>query len=135
MSAHDDPMTNPAAPRILFVEDVAADAELVTQALRREGIAATVRRVDSEAGLVRALAEFVPDVILSDHSLPQFSAADTLRIVARDTPSTPVIVVTGSLNEETAADYIKAGAADYFLKTKLSRLPAAGPPAPDPRPP
>ncbi len=82
-------------------------------------------RVDSEAGLVRALAEFAPDVVLSDHSLSEFSGHYTLRIVRRDAPNTPVIVVTGHLSEEAAADYIKAGAADYVLKSNLHRLPSA----------
>jgi PAS domain S-box-containing protein len=118
-------MTAPLTPRVLCVEATPTDAELLTAVLHREGIAATVSRVDSEAGLVQAIAEFVPDVILSDHSLPQFSGHDTLRIVRRDAPNTPVIVVTGTLSDETAADYIKAGAADYVLKSNLRRLPPA----------
>ena len=36
-----------------------------------------------------------------------------------------MIVVTGSLSDEPAADYIKAGAADYVLKSNLRRLPPA----------
>jgi two-component system cell cycle sensor histidine kinase/response regulator CckA len=115
-------MTVEPARRILFVEDVSADAELVTQALLRSGIAATLLRVDTESALIRAITEFAPDVIFTDHSLPQFNAHDALRIAAQHAPTTPVIVVTGSLNEETAADYIKAGAADYVLKSNLRRL-------------
>src|SRR5207249_8806601 len=52
-------------------------------------------------------------------------ARDALKIARDARPQTPVIVVTGSLDEETAADYIKDGAADYVLKTHLTRLPAA----------
>jgi PAS domain S-box-containing protein len=115
-------MTDGAAPRVLIVEDMPTDVELITWALRREGMAATVLRVDVEPDLVRAIADFQPDIILSDHSLPQFSAQGTLRVVQERAPTTPVIIVTGSLDEETAADYIKAGAADYVLKTNLARL-------------
>jgi len=115
-------MTPPPTPRILFVEDVPADAELVTDALQRAGLPVTLRRVDTEKALIRAIAEFAPDIIFTDHSLPQFGADGSLRVVAQLAPSIPVIVVTGSLNEETAADYIKAGAADYVLKSNLSRL-------------
>jgi two-component system cell cycle sensor histidine kinase/response regulator CckA len=115
-------MTATPTARILFVEDVPADAELVTQALRRSGVAATLLRVDTETALIRAIAEFAPDVIFTDHSLPQLHAGDALRIAEQHAPTTPVIIVTGSLNEETAADYIKAGAADYVLKSNLSRL-------------
>jgi PAS domain S-box-containing protein len=111
-----------SSPRVLIVEDVPTDAELAEHALRSGGVAATVQRVDSEPAFTRALREFRPDLILSDHSLPTFSAADALRIAQREAPGTPVIVVTGSLDEETAADYIKAGAADYVIKHHLERL-------------
>jgi PAS domain S-box-containing protein len=115
-------MTAKPAPRILFVEDAPDDAELVKHALEQAGMAPTLIRVDTGPGLIRGIIEFAPDVILSDHSLPQFNADATLRIAQEHAPTTPVIVVTGSLNEETAADYIKSGAADYVLKTNLGRL-------------
>ena len=57
--------------------------------------------------------------------MPSFSARDALRIARELRPSAPVIIVTGSLDEETAVEYIKQGAADYILKTHLTRLPAA----------
>src|SRR3989441_1280119 len=81
--------------------------------------------VESEAAFRQALQQFVPDVILTDHSMPQFTAADALRIAREAHSDTPVIIVTGSLDEETAADYIKAGAADYIVKHHLERLPSA----------
>jgi PAS domain S-box-containing protein len=115
-------MTAKPTPRILFVEHAPADAELVTRALHDAGVAATLMRVDSEAALVRAIAEVAPDIILTDHSLPQFNAHGTLRVAQRDAPTTPVIVVTSSLSDETAVDYLKAGATDYVLKSNLGRL-------------
>src|SRR5207247_2523047 len=69
-----------------------------------------------------ALQTSAPDIILTDHSLPTFGAADALRIALLAAPDTPVIVVTGSLDEETAAEYIKAGAADYVVKHHLERV-------------
>src|SRR6266700_733564 len=48
--------------------------------------------------------------------------AEALRIAMLEAPDTPVIVVTGSLDEETAAEYIKAGAADYVVKHHLERV-------------
>ena len=112
----------PAPIRILLVEDVPDDAALVERELRRAGIAGATRRVDSEPGFRAALNEFTPDIILSDHSLPAFGASDALRIALLEAPDTPLIIVTGSLDEETAAEYIKAGAADYVVKHHLERL-------------
>src|SRR5882762_2797189 len=108
--------------RVLMVEDVADDAALVERELRRAGITGATRRVDSERGFREALQTFGPDIILTDHSLPTFGAADALRIALLEAPETPVIVVTGSLDEETAAEYIKAGAADYVVKHHLERV-------------
>src|SRR6267378_1103732 len=108
--------------RLLLVEDAVADAELIVAELRRAGLAFTSQRVQNEADLRRALQLFLPDVVLSDHSLPQFSGQDALRVVQTERPQTPVIIVTGSLEEETAADYIKRGATDYIVKQRLHRL-------------
>src|SRR5216117_2432313 len=112
----------PDLVRVLMVEDVADDAALIERELRRAGITGAARRVDSERAYREALQTFTPDIILTDHSLPTFGAADALRIALLDAPDTPVIVVTGSLDEETAAEYIKAGAADYVVKHHLERV-------------
>src|SRR5947208_2923493 len=112
----------PDLVRVLMVEDVADDAALVERELRRAGIMVGTRRVDSEPAYREALQTFAPDIILTDHSLPTFGAADALRIALLEAPDTPVIVVTGSLDEETAAEYIKAGAADYVVKHHLERV-------------
>jgi len=112
----------PDLVRVLMVEDVADDAALIERELRRAGITGAARRVDSERAYREALQTFAPDIILTDHSLPMFGAADALRIALLAAPDTPVIVVTGSLDEETAAEYIKAGAADYVVKHHLERV-------------
>ena len=110
------------ALRILLVEDSKSDAELVLRALRQAGIAHSAARVEAESQLARALRDFSPDVVLADHALPAFTGEAALRLVQRERPGTPVIIVTGSLDEETAAEYIKAGAADYVVKGRLQRL-------------
>jgi len=112
--------------RILVIEDSPADAELEERELRRSGLEFSARRVDALPALSAALADFRPDLIIADFTLPGFTAMDVLALVYELSPETPVIVVTGSVNEETAADCIKAGAADYVLKGHLARLaPAA----------
>ncbi len=74
---------------------------------------------------VDALDNFQPDVILSDNELPQFSAAEALKIVQQKLLHIPFILVTGTVSEEFAVAVIKAGADDYLLKDRLARLPAA----------
>src|SRR5256886_9151586 len=112
----------PTLGGILIVEDAATDAELIEREIRRAGIGCATRRVDTETAVRDALRSFAPDLVLTDHSMPRLTARDTLRLVAQETPDTPVIIVTGSLDEEIAAEYIKAGATDYVVKHHLERL-------------
>lgn len=115
----------PAAIRVLIVEDVPADAELVEHELRRAGLDVDLRRVEEEGPFRSALDEFRPDVVLSDFSLPRFDGLAAVRVTLERHPEIPVIIVTGSINEETAVRCLKAGAVDYLLKEHLGRLPSA----------
>src|SRR5216683_1898038 len=112
----------PQGLRVLIVEDNEADYELMVHALRRGGFAVTAARVDREPALTEALRSFDADVVLVDHTLPGSSGLEILHLVQQERPLLPVLVVTGSIGEETAADYIKAGAADYVIKDRLHRL-------------
>src|SRR5438445_8373918 len=117
-------MRKPKTPplKILLVEDREPDAELMARELQKEFPGCSTMRVQTEAELARALRDFGPTIVLSDHSLPRFNALDALRVVHRESALTPVIVVTGSLDEETAAEYIKSGAVDYVVKNRIHRL-------------
>ena len=112
----------PATVRILIVEDDPQDAALAEREVRRADIFCTFRRVETSDGMAEALREFVPDVILTDHSLPAFDARSALQLAQQLSPGTPVIVVTGRLGDEPAVQYLQAGAADYIVKDHLHRL-------------
>jgi PAS domain S-box-containing protein len=108
--------------RILLLEDFATDAELVESELRKAGLAFMSQRVATQSDYQRALRAFRPDLVIADHNLPQFSGAAALQLAREIAPRVPFILVTGSLDEETAVEYMKAGAADYILKDRLARL-------------
>src|SRR5260370_25567530 len=118
-------MVAPMALRILLMEDVPPDAALVERHLTKSGLEFVSERVDTRARFEQALRDFVPDIILSDHGLPGFDGAAALELVKERFPTLPVILVTGSLNEEKAVDFMTAAAADYILKDHLTRLPDA----------
>ncbi|HEU4760891.1 MAG TPA: response regulator [Gemmatimonadales bacterium] len=113
---------NAAPLQVLLLEDVAMDAELLEFELDRAGLDCEVRRVSARDDFVQALREFHPDVILSDFSLPQFDGMRALELARAWASSIPFIVVTGSINEETAVQCMKAGATDYVLKSNLTRI-------------
>ena len=112
----------PASLHVLLVEDREVDAELVQRELKRAEIVCRTRCVDTEEAFRRELRDFAPDLVLADYSIPGFGGMAALEILRREAPLVPLIVVTGSIDEETAAECIKAGAADYVLKTRLVRL-------------
>ena len=111
--------------KILHLEDSAIDAELVERALQKGGILFEKMVVDNENDFSDALNEFVPDIILSDHSLPSFDSTGALKHVKQKRLETPLILVTATVSEEFAVNILQQGAADYILKTNLSRLPSA----------
>jgi len=108
--------------RILLLEDSDADAQLVDVELRKAGLDFTARRAVTRVDFEHALREFHPDIIVSDHQLPQFSGAAALPLARELAPGAAFILLTGSLDEETAVQYMRAGAADYILKDRLARL-------------
>ncbi|HWN19058.1 MAG TPA: PAS domain S-box protein [Gemmatimonadales bacterium] len=108
--------------RILILEDVPMDAELVEYELARARIPFLSHRVDSREGFLDALEQFGPDLILSDYTLPRFDGMTALSLAKERAPSIPFLIVTGSVNEETAVGCMKAGATDYLLKSNLARI-------------
>jgi two-component system cell cycle sensor histidine kinase/response regulator CckA len=108
--------------RILILEDVPMDAELVAYELQRASIAFAARCVDSRDDFLRELDEFRPDLILSDYTLPAFDGMAALGLARERVPTIPFLIVTGSVNEETAVGCMKAGATDYLLKSNLARI-------------
>lgn len=111
--------------KILIVEDVPFDAELIERVLQKEGFHFSSRRVETRDGFIQALDEFLPDLILSDHSLPQFDSMSAFSIVKEKCPEVPFVLVTGSVSEEFAVECMKAGVDDYILKSSLVRLPSS----------
>ena len=123
-------MTTPVPPatealRILILEDVPSDAELEIRELRRAGMVSEWRRVETEAEFRVALDEFAPEVVIADYSLPTWNGIEALKVVRELRPDLPFVIVTGAIDEETAAECIKNGADDYVLKERLARLPHA----------
>ena len=117
----DDPLS------ILMLEDNAADQQLLEREVRKHIRQLALTWVTGRQDYERALRTFPFDLILADYNLPRYHGLAALEFARQIAPRTPFIVVTGALDEETAAAVIKAGAADYVLKDRIARLgPAIG---------
>src|SRR5436190_10674062 len=111
--------------KIVLLEDNSNDAEIIQRVLLKEKMNCEFHLTMDKKGLLQSIKEFSPDVILSDNSMPQFSATEALKIVRDLLPLTPFILITGTISEEFAVNIMKEGADDYILKDRLTRLPAA----------
>lgn len=111
--------------KILMLEDLQDDVGLIERTLRKEGMHFSFKRVDSQEEFSESLTQFQPDVILSDHALPQFNSLEALKICRKQAVNVPFILVTGTVSEEFAVSCLKQGADDYVLKSNMVRLPSA----------
>jgi len=108
--------------RVLVVEDSKLDAALLLRALERGGFQPCSEIVETAQDLDAALAAKQWDLILADHSMPNFSAPAALELVKKRNLDLPFIIVSGHIDEETAVAAMQAGAHDYIMKERLARL-------------
>jgi PAS domain S-box-containing protein len=116
--------TSPDSPhlRILHVEDSQDDSDLLRLEVERAGLNPSLTRVDTAEGMIAALTEKQWDVVISDYSMPHFSAPLAFEILREHRLDLPFIIVSGTVGEETAVRAMKLGVHDYLLKGKLVRL-------------
>ncbi len=115
-------MSTHAELKILLLEDVPEEAEVVLRELSRAGLEFVSQRVQTRADFAAALEQFAPDLVLADAKLPGFDGRSAIQMVKNRTPRIPVIMVTGALGDEAAVECLLAGASDYVLKDRPARL-------------
>ena len=107
---------------VLLVEDNPGDARLIRELLSEEapaGVATVVfslRTADSLRAAVRCLQQDRFDVLLVDLSLPDSRGLETVQRILNCAPHTPIVVLTGSVDEALAMRALQAGAEDYLVK-------------------
>jgi hypothetical protein len=108
--------------KAIVVEDNTDDVYLLLHELKTGGFDVTHRHIETAGELESALAQGGWDIVLCDYSLPTFSAPEALQLVKQSGLDLPFIVVSGTIGEEVAVEAMRAGATDYVLKGKLTRL-------------
>lgn len=111
-----------ADPKILILEDIQSDADLLCRELKKSGLLFTFEVVQERIGYENALDRFNPDIILADYSLPSFDAVTAFKIKQSRYPHIPFIIVSGIIGEENAVELIKSGVTDYVSKNNLISL-------------
>ena len=116
-----NPSNPPAQTRVLVVDDDPADIFLVREMVELD--AKSRFRVTAEAGTaeqaLQVLAQGEIDVVLLDLQLPDARGVDTfVRVHAAD-PDVPIIVLSGSDDEELGLQTVHLGAHEYLVKGRL----------------
>jgi DNA-binding NarL/FixJ family response regulator len=102
--------------RILLVDDHALFRVGMRNILEREGDFVIVAEADDSRSATDLAIETSPDIILMDLSLPSPGGIETTSRIKRELPSTGIIVLAVSEDEDALFDAIKAGAAAFILK-------------------
>src|SRR5581483_4053196 len=108
--------------RVLHIEDSERDRALIERHLSRAGYDLIAERVETAEAMRAALWSQPWDVILCDYSMPQFNAIEALALLHDMGLDIPLIIISGTVGEETAVAAMKAGAQDYLMKDNLVRL-------------
>jgi two-component system, cell cycle sensor histidine kinase and response regulator CckA len=108
--------------KVLIVEDSKDDAELLLHALRHAGYDPTAAQVQSAQAMRTQLSKRSWDLVISDYVLPGFGGMAALKVLQETDEDTPFIIVSGKIGEDVAIEALKAGANDYLLKDRLSRI-------------
>ena len=107
---------------VLVVEDKPDDVQLIARHLQEQGLAVHCHAVANPEDLKDAVEKGGWDVVLSDYRLPAPGFHETFRVLRERHPDLPLILVSGTLGEETAIEWLRLGVCDVVLKNDLSRL-------------
>jgi CheY-like chemotaxis protein len=104
---------------MLVVDDSAVDRRLAGSLLEREFDCEVRYAADGRAAL-RALAERLPDLVLTDLQMPDLNGLELVAAIKADYPLVPVILMTARGSEEIAARALRGGAVSYVPKRRLA---------------
>ncbi len=108
--------------KILLLEDSPEDVGFIKYEFKKSGWDVVLKVVQTREEYIESLTRFLPDLILSDYSLPAFDGFSAYKIKMEYFPNLPFIVVSGVIGEENAVQLIKSGITDYVLKNNLVSL-------------
>jgi signal transduction histidine kinase len=106
--------------KILLVDDDEVDRLAVRRALRAARLEGDVEDAATPEAAFVALDAHAYDCVLLDYNLPGLDGFQVMRRMQEKGVLTPVVVLTGHGDEQTAVELMKAGAVDYISKSSLS---------------
>jgi PAS domain S-box-containing protein len=105
-----------------MVDDSESDVLLIIRELKKGGYNPYYERVETAAAMKKSLQEKQWDVILCDYKMPKFDASSAIALLKETNIDVPLIIISGTVGEETAVECMRLGAQDYIIKGNLFRL-------------
>jgi len=106
--------------RVLIVDDDAVDRQATHRALLASDLDVEVAEADRGVEALNRLTSEGFDAVLLDLQIPDGDGLGILREMQARSIATPIIMLTGHGDEMVAVEMMKAGAADYLSKAKLT---------------
>jgi CheY-like chemotaxis protein len=104
---------------ILVVDDSAVDRSLVGGLLEKTTVC-TVRYAASGLEALARIKDLVPDLIITDLTMPGMDGLELVKAIRAHYPDVPVILMTAYGNELLAIEALAQGAASYVPKSQLA---------------
>jgi PAS domain S-box-containing protein len=112
--------------RVLLVGEDGVDLSAIQSELHGSALEHDLARARTEPEMLDACRHARPDLILALDSDTTFDAVAALAVAKELVADVPLIVIANASGEEVAVEALKAGATDYIITDRLSRLgPAA----------
>ena len=108
--------------QILLIDDNPQDRALVERELRRQFSDCVVFSVGTDRDLARTLKTKSVDLVISDYHMPWADGLAIFHRIREQVPTCPVIIYSGTGNDDIAAEALHAGVDDYVVKS-TDRLP------------
>ncbi|MDA3838678.1 MAG: PAS domain S-box protein, partial [Candidatus Delongbacteria bacterium] len=108
--------------RVLILEDNPSDMELIKYHLKKNKLNLSVIETKHKTEFITAIENNLPDLVLSDFSLPDMNGEEALKIIREKDQDIPFILVSANIGEEKAVELMRNGANDFVMKDKLKRL-------------
>ena len=126
LPTHDAAFRSPqGALRVLLLEDDPDHAERCLREFRKAHLDVCCDVLKTREEFIERLRSHRYDVVLADYNLGCWTGMEALQILRSEGQTIPLILVTGALGDQKAAECINSGVADYVLKDRLERLPVA----------
>jgi len=105
---------------VLVVDDSTVDRVRAEKLLSKD-IGLTVRSAANGKEALQALAQELPDVVITDMQMPEMDGLELVEAIRSKYPAVPVILMTAHGSEEIAVEALQKGAASYVPKRNLAK--------------